>query len=115
MLRLHAVRFTRVARKVSQVAGNDSIRVSGHCDRQNVAVLRVVGHPIDQMLVPGGHRLLECLVHEHDAPLDRRGLDRHVSAYLIEDLVRPARLEHTLVGEPEQQIAERVRNKDIRV
>ena len=107
----------QLAVEVVHVVGHHRRRADVECGRCYVPVLRVVVHVVDEVLVPLDRRGRERPPHCADRPLEMRRIDggvvhEHVSGHLVEDRLRPARIERFESAEREQQIAQDDRIED---
>lgn len=105
--------------EVLQIERDQRVRVVVHGGGEHVTVLGVAGHLVDQVLEPvdeglgaeGGPHVADptCGPGWVDAELEKVALD------LVEDLIRPQRLEQTGLGEPQQRRREPDRDQHTRV
>ena len=100
------VRLSSGRREVSDVVSDDHLSASPDRRRQNVPILRVVGHPRNQHPMSGDHGRREVLDHLSDPVINAgRGhaVLEQVAAKLVEDVLRPQRLKPSFLGDAQQR------------
>lgn len=96
-----------------EVARDDEVRVRCYRSGENMPILRVVRHRIDQRLVTAGHCLGEMPSHRSEqmerALLGDAEVQHEIAMNLFEDLVTPVEAIQTGVRGAEQRVPERRR------
>jgi len=76
--------------------GDDDLRASSNRGRGDVAILGIIGHPIEDAEMAGDHCRGKCVPHDGDPMLGTSFAGQvvvdQVSSYFIEDIFAPSEL-----------------------